>query len=137
MTGNFKGPSSINFINRFPNKEKCKLPLSKIEWKSGFVCIKCNNHIYWKPKDDLFHRVCKSCRHNESVTANTLFHKVKFDLREAFFIILEMSTPTKSCSCLVMARKYEINKKPSWLLKVRKAMASSSQYPLNGECKVA
>lgn len=134
----FKGTSLINFIDSYPDEEKCKSHLASIKWKNGFACSKCSNTTYWKQKDDPFHRVCKKCRHNESVTANTLFHKVKFDLRKAFFIIFEMSTTTKSCSALAMARKYQINRKTAWLFmhKVRKAMASSAQYPLAGECEV-
>lgn len=138
MIEEFKGTSLINFIDRFPNEEECKFYLAKIKWKDGFECSKCSNNTYWKQKADPFHRVCKNCRHNESVTANTLFHKVKFDLRKAFFIIFEMSTTTKSCSALAMARKYQINRKTAWLFmhKVRKAMASSAQHPLTGECEV-
>ena len=138
MIEEFKGTSLIDFIDRFPNEEECKFYLSKIKWKDGFKCSKCNNTTYWKQKDDPFHRVCKNCRHNESVIANTLFHKLKFDLRKAFFIIFEMSTTTKSCSALAMGRKYQINRKTAWLFmhKVRKAMASSAQYALTGECEV-
>ena len=138
MIEEFKGSSLINFIDRFPNSEKCKYYLADIKWRDGFVCSKCSNRTFWKKKDDPFHRVCKSCRHCESVTSNTLFHKVKFDLRKAFLIIFEMSTTTKSCSALAMARKYDVNRKTAWLFmqKVRKAMASSGQDPITGYCEV-
>jgi hypothetical protein len=138
MIEQFKGTSLIDFINRFPNEEKCKYYLAEIKWRDGFLCSKCSHNTFWKKKDDPFHRVCKSCRHIESVTSNTLFHKVKFDLRKAFFIIFEMSTTTKSCSALAMAKKYDINRKTAWLFmhKVRKAMTSSGQHPLNGRSEV-
>ena len=138
MIEEFKGGSLIDFIDRFPNEEKCKYYLADIKWRDGFICSKCNNSTFWKKKEDPFHRVCKSCRHSESVTANTLFHKVKFDLRKAFFILFEMSATTKSCSALAMAKKYSINRKTAWLFmhKVRKAMASSGQYPITDNCEV-
>jgi len=138
MIEEFKGTSLITFMDRFPNSEECKFYLADIKWRDGFVCSKCSHNAFWKKKDDLFHRVCKNCRHCESVTANTLFHKLKFDLRKAFLIIFEMTTTTKSCSALAMARKYDINRKTAWLFmhKARKAMASSGQYPITGNCEV-
>ena len=134
----FKGTNLIDFIDRFDNNEKCKNYLADIKWANGFTCSKCNHTYYWKKKNDPFVRVCKGCRHIESVTANTLFHKVKFDLRKAFLIIFEMSTTTKGCSSPVIARKYGINQKSAWLFmsKIRKAMASSQQYPIEGSCEV-
>ena len=134
----FKGTNLIDFIDRFDNNEKCKKYLAEIKWANGFNCSKCNHTNYWIKKNDPFVRVCKGCRHIESVTANTLFHKVKFDLRKAFLIIFEMSSTTKGCSSPVIARKYGINQKTAWLFmsKVRKAMASSQQYPIEGSCEV-
>ena len=138
MIEGFKGVSLINFIDRFPNEEKCKQYLSEIKWAEGFACSKCSHNAFWEKKDEPFHRVCKNCRHCESVTSNTLFHKVKFDLRKAFLIIFEMTTTTKSCSALAMALKYDVNRKTAWLFmhKVRKAMASSGQHPIIGDCEV-
>ncbi|MGL1889720.1 MAG: IS1595 family transposase [Reichenbachiella sp.] len=138
MIEEFKGTSLIDFIERFPNEEKCKYYLADIKWRDGFLCSKCSNTTFWAKKEDPFHKVCKSCRHCESVTANTLFHKVKFDLRKAFFIIFEMSTTTKSYSALAMASKYSINRKTAWLFmhKVRKAMASAGEQQITDNCEV-
>ena len=53
-------------------------------------------HIHsWHKKDNPYVWVFKSYRHINSVTANTLFHKVKFRLRKAFLIMFEMATTTK------------------------------------------
>lgn len=134
----FKGTNLIDFIERFPNDEKCKKYLGDIKWAEGFTCSKCNHIHCWMKKDDPYVRVCKNCRHIESATANTLFHKVKFGLRKAFLILFEMATTTKGCSSPVLARKYGINQKSAWLFmfKVRKAMASSGRHPLSGSCEV-
>lgn len=134
----FKGTNLIDFIECFDNDEKCKDYLAHIKWSEGFQCSKCNHTACWRKKNDPYVRVCKSCRHIESVTANTLFHKVKFGLRKAFMILFDMSTSTKGCSSPVLARKYGINQKSAWLFmsKVRKAMGSSGQYPIQGNCEV-
>ncbi|MFT5642079.1 MAG: hypothetical protein ACI9A7_002186 [Cyclobacteriaceae bacterium] len=63
---------------------------------------------------------------------------MKFDLRKAFLILLETYTTTKSCAGEAMARKCSVNRKTAWLFmhKVRKAMASSGQHPMTGDCEV-
>lgn len=134
----FKGTNLIEFIDRFSTEEKCKNYLMEMKWKDGFMCDKCGHSHYWTKKDNPYVRVCKGCRHINSITANTLFHKVKFPLRKAFFILFEMSTTTKSCSSIVMARKLGINQKTAWLFmsKTRKAMSSSGAHPLEGVCEV-
>ncbi|MEQ9405627.1 MAG: IS1595 family transposase [Cyclobacteriaceae bacterium] len=134
----FKGTNLIEFMERFSNEEKCKNYLMEMKWKDGFECDKCAHTHYWVKKDNAYVRVCKSCRHINSITANTLFHKVKFPLRKAFLILFEMATTTKSCSSPVMARKLGINQKTAWLFmtKVRAAMSSSGTHPLEGICEV-
>lgn len=134
----FKGTNLIDFMERFSNEEKCKEYLVEIKWSNGFICSKCSNTQYWMNKNDPYVRVCKDCRHINSATSNTLFHKVKFGLRKAFLILFEMSTTTKGCSSPVLARKYGINQKSAWLFmtKVRKAMASNGGYPITGNCEV-
>ena len=125
-------------MDRFSTEEKCKNYLLEMKWKDGFSCDKCSHNHYWKKKEHPYMRVCKNCRHINSVTANTLFHKVKFESGKAFPIMFEMATTTKSCSSTVMARKPGINQKTAWLFmsKVRKAMSSSGSYPFGGSCEV-
>mgnify|MGYP002467809526 CR=1 FL=1 len=81
---------------------------------------------------------CNKCSHTESSTAGTLFHKVKFGVRKAFFICFEMSMTTKSLSALQMGKRYGITEKTARLFmhKVREAMKSSKSHPMNGDVHV-
>lgn len=137
MFEQFQGQSLIKFSDTFNTSEKCKKYLANYKWKEGFNCSKCNNVQYWKGIKQ-FTRVCKNCRHVESVTSNTFFHKVKFDLRKAFLIIFEMSTSSKGTSSVNIGQRYEINQKTAWLFmsKVRNAMKSQEKHPLEGSCEV-
>nr|MDA3928506.1 IS1595 family transposase [Prolixibacteraceae bacterium] len=78
------------------------------------------------------------CSHTESVTANTLFHKVKFGLRKSFFICFEMATTTKSLSASYVAVRFGVTEKTGRLFmhKVREAMKSSENQPMNGTVHV-
>jgi transposase-like protein len=136
MFEQFKGVSLIKFSDTFKSMEECKKYLSHYKWDNGFVCSKCGHDQNWegiKP----YTKVCKNCRHVESVTANTLFHKVKFDLRKAFLILFEMSTSSKGTSSPNIANRYDINQKTAWLFmsKIRKAMESSGLHLLKGDCE--
>jgi hypothetical protein len=51
---------------------------------------------------------CYKCQHEESATANTLFHKVKFGLQKAFCVVFEMSTSSKSISSIQMGKRFSI-----------------------------
>lgn len=136
MFTEFKDTSLLKFIDYFDSDETCLVYLEKYKHAVEYKCKRCGHDQFWLGKK--MGRVCKSCRYSESITANTLFHKVKFSLRKAFYILFEMSTTTKSVSSIVMSQKYEVTQKTAWLFmsKVRKAMASSEQFPLTGQCEV-
>lgn len=134
----FKGVNILEFSDQFNSNSDCLEFLSIHKWKDGFICMKCSNTTFWKgSKNNPFNRVCKSCRHNHSPTAGTLFHKLKFSIRSAFHILFECSTTTKSMSSSMMAKRYKINPKTAWgfMHKVRSAMESSKKFPLEGDCE--
>lgn len=128
----FNGQNLLEFSDRFKTDLDCKEYLSNIKDKTAYKCLKCNHKAYQRKAD--FSRQCNVCNHRESATANTLFHKVKFGLRKAFFICFEMSTSTKSLSASYVAVRFGITERTArlFMLKVREAMASSGNNPMNG-----
>ncbi len=132
----FKGQNLLKFTERFKTDEICKEYLAEIKWKSGFKCVKCGHDASQIRKD--FSRTCNRCSNTESATANTLFHKVKFGIRKAFFICFEMSTTTKSLSASYMADRFGVTEKTARLFmhKVREAMKSSGNHPINGNVHI-
>lgn len=132
----FKGQNLLEFSDRFKTDEDCKKYLADIKWQDGFECLKCG-HLKSQTRKD-FSRTCNICSHQESATANTLFHKVKFGVRKAFFITFEMSTSTKSLSASYMGVRYGVTEKTArlWMHKVREAMESSGNNPMLGNVHV-
>jgi len=128
----FKGQNLIEFAERFKTDEDCKEYLSILKWEDGYVCRKCGHKKSQVRKD--FSRTCNICSDTESSTANTLFHKVKFGLRKAFFICFEMTTTTKSLSAMQMSVRYGVQESTARLFmhKVREAMKSSGNNPIDG-----
>lgn len=132
----FKGQNLIEFSERFKTDEDCKEYLAHIKWEKEYECRKCGHKKAQIRKD--FSRTCNLCSDTESPGAGTLFHKVKFGLRKAFFICFEMATTTKSLSAKQMAVRYGTSEQTARLFmhKVREAMKSSENYPLQGQVHV-
>ena len=81
-----------------PNDEACKAYLAKIKWQDGFM----------------YDYQCYGCQHIENATANTLFHKVKFGLQKAFWVVFEMSTSSKRVSSIQMGKRFNIHQGTAW-----------------------
>jgi transposase-like protein len=128
----FKGQNLLEFAERFKTDEDCKKYLSEIKWEGGYICRKCGHTKYQERKNHS--RTCNYCSDTESPTANTLFHKVKFGLRKAFFMCFEMATTTKSLSASQMSVRYGVRESTARLFmhKVREAMKSSEKHPMDG-----
>jgi transposase-like protein len=128
----FKGQNLLEFSERFKTNEDCLEYLADFKWSEGYKCVKCGHVASQKRRDHS--RTCNKCSHTESAMSNTLFHKVKFGIRKAFFVCFEMSTTTKSLSANYMAERFGITEKTARLFmhKVREAMKSSGNHPMEG-----
>lgn len=132
----FQGQNLLEFAERFKTDEDCMDYLAHFKWKDGFSCVKCGHRGAQIRKN--YSRTCNKCSHTESVTANTLFHKVKFGIRKAFFICFEMATTTKSLSANYVSDRFGVTQKTARLFmhKVREAMKSRGQNPITGKVHI-
>lgn len=125
------------FRNRFKTEEDCLNYLIEIKWGKGYKCIKCSEKEYGKGRQ-WFYRRCKNCGYDESVTANTLFHKCKLGLLRAFEMGFRISVKKKGMSSCELAKEFGCSQMSAWLLKAKyqNAMKSSDQYPLEDKVEV-
>jgi transposase-like protein len=132
----FTGQNLLQFAERFKTDEDCVIYLAEIKWEKGYKCRKCGHTKFQERKNHS--RTCNHCSDTESPMANTLFHKVKFGLRKAFFMCFEMSTTTKSLSASQMSVRYGVRENTARLFmhKVREAMKSSENYPMDGNVHI-
>jgi len=137
MESRFKSLSIFKFQEQFPDERSCYKYLSELKWNAGFICKKCGHTHYCKGIKE-FDRQCTKCRYSESPTAGTLFHKVKFSILKAFWIIYYMSTGKKGISSTELSRKLQLRQKTAWLFqrKVKEAMKSSGSFPMTGNVVV-
>lgn len=128
----FTGQNLLEFVEEFKSDSDCLIYLSNIKWVDSYTCLKCG-HLGSQTRAN-HSKVCNRCSYIESPTANTLFHKVKFGIRKAFYICFEMSTTTKSLSARYVAKRFGVTEKTARLFmhKVREAMKSSGNFPIEG-----
>jgi hypothetical protein len=78
-------------------------------------------------------------QHNRgNAPAAGMFHKVKFDLLKAFYIVYFVSTNKKGITSTELSRKLNLRQKTCWGFKrkVMKAMESSENHPIEGDVEV-
>ena len=75
----------VTFRNIFTDEETCLELLADLKWEDGFTCRNCGHHNSCRGKNEFSRRSTK-CKKEESVTANTIFHKCKIPLNKAFEI---------------------------------------------------
>jgi transposase-like protein len=128
----FKGTDLIVFTEYFISDDICKKYLAELKWANGFKCSRCGHSKYVERAGH--RRMCQKCKTTESSTSNTLLHDVRFGLRKAFMIMFEMATISKGISSLQISKRYSIsyNTALSFTRRIRKAMKSSNNYPLDG-----
>jgi len=137
MTELFTGQSIYDFQDQFGTDKLCNDTLVKLKWGKGFSCLNCGYKKYCKTKRYGARRCC-SCGKVESATSNTLFHKLKFPLHKAFFMLYLISTTKRGISAEDLHRKLGLHKRTCLLFKRKamEAMASQTIYKMTGQVEV-
>lgn len=137
MEQKFKSLSIFEFQEKFPDDDACLKYLEELKWAGGYECPKCGNKNYCKGNRKLA-RQCTTCRYNSSPTAGTMYHKLKFPLLKAFYIVYYMSTGKKGVASTELSRKLSLRQKTCWAFqqKVKQAMKSSGKHKITGKAEV-
>jgi hypothetical protein len=99
------------------SEEDCLKFIAEKKWGTEFCCKKCGHTNYCKGKTP-YSRRCTRCKHDESATANTIFHRCHIPLKEAFQIVyLVCNDPT--VSSYELSRQIELRQMTCWKLKAR------------------
>lgn len=82
-----KDISFEDFKRTFPSENHIIRFIAELKWQHGFKCRKCAS-VEWTEGTQHWARKCTTCKYEESVTAHTLFHGLKFDIVKALYISL-------------------------------------------------
>jgi hypothetical protein len=105
------------FVDTFNDDEHCLEFLANQKWKEGYICKKCGHTNYCRGKTP-YSRRCTRCKHEESATANTIFHRCHLPLTEAFRMVYMVCSDPK-VSSYEISRQLEIRQMTCWKLKSR------------------
>jgi hypothetical protein len=104
-------------IEEFQSEEDCLKFIAGQKWANGYTCRKCGNTNYCKGKSP-FSRRCTRCKHEESATAHTLFHRCHIPITEAFRITYAVCHDP-SISSYELSRQLDRRQMTCWKLKSR------------------
>ena len=142
MLGIYMKYQELNFIDfqkRFNNEASCRKLLFTLRWPNGFKCHKCKCKKSYHIKSRRLY-MCQNCKHQESVTAGTIFHKTRMPLTVWFSLIFLMLREKHGISSLSAKRLLGIKSyRTVWLMcqKIRKALADrDTKYKLRGIIEV-
>ena len=83
----------IDFADKFPDEESCKLKFKELREQEGIMCLKCgHDQHYWKRDKEMYE--CKKCQTRISLKSGTVMHRSKLSYRY-WFIAIHMLTSTR------------------------------------------
>jgi len=115
--------SLLEWQQRFGEEESCAQALTNIRWPGGFMCPHCGTtKAYYIQTRKMYQ--CSKCRHQVSVTADTMFHSTNLPLVKWFWAIYLAAADKGGISALRLCKQIKV----SWptarnmLRKIRIAM---------------
>jgi hypothetical protein len=81
-----------------------------MSWANGLSYDRCKFIEYAKGNKELY-RCCKVCGANYSPNSGTMFHKVKFSLRKAFYFCYRVTVSKKGMTAKELSRKIDLRRK--------------------------
>ena len=132
----FSTLSTFEFQHQFADATTCLAYLAAMKWKDGCQCRRCDCKDYTKGYHP-FARRCKDCRYDESATAHTIFHNLKFNLLKAFYGVFRYCKK-KGISSYEQAKEIDVSQPTEWLFhcKFQQAMQSGGKFSLTGEVHI-
>lgn len=116
--------SLLEWQKHYGTERACAKKLTKIRWPEGFQCPACGSiKACYIATRKLYQ--CSKCRHQVSITADTLLHATKLPLVKWFWVIYLVASDKGGISALRISKHLGV----SWitarnmLRKIRKAMA--------------
>lgn len=112
----FEGINQIEFSKQFHSNDACYEYLVKHKWRKGFACIRCRGTAWYKGRTS-YHRRCKKCMYDESVTSNTVFHDLKMPILKAFQMMFRVVSKKKGISTVELGTEVGVQQKTAWFFK--------------------
>lgn len=127
----------LDLEQRFATDDACREYLFQLRWPEGFVCPRCGGQSAWKASRGRL--VCRSCRHQTSVTAGTIFQDTRKPLTLWFRAIWQVTSQKNGTSAASLQRVLGLRSYQTawtWMHKLRRAMVRPGRDKLRGVVEV-
>ena len=128
------------FAARFSSEEACADFLFKIRWPDGFVCPRCGSAGgYPLAGRRTIECANSACRYHASLTAGTVMHGSKQDLRAWFWAVYLVTSLTPGISAVQFQRQLGLSRYETafnMLHKLRSALVAPNRDPLQAEVEI-
>lgn len=126
-----------DFVLKFPDNQACAAYLEHLRWPDGFCCPSC------KKISEPWHQtrcrlVCPECRHQTSVTTDTILEKTRTPLTTWFEAAWHLTTAKNGLSAKTLERTLGTGYRTAWaiLQRFRVAMVRSERDKLSGTIEI-
>lgn len=123
------------FQTIYPDKLACYRSLDNLKWDKGYRCRKCRNEKYFDGIKK-FSRRCTKCGYNESITAFTIFHSIKFPVEKAFYLAYLIVAGKQDSTLESLANKLDLRVNTVWSFR-HKVMERVQELEKGGRRPVA
>ena len=126
------------FLAFFPDEAACLRYLERLSWPHGFLCPACGQAgPPWRGSRQRL--VCRTCAHQTTVTAGTLFQGTRTPLRQWFAAAWLVATAEQGVSARQLARALDLGSyETAWTMlhRFRRAMVRSGRPRLEGRVEI-
>lgn len=129
--------NQMEFERLFSTDEKCLDYLHAIKYEGGYTCSICSHNEYWTNQRRVL--ICKKCKQETSVTANTVFHGSKIPIHILFRLLWFVVIQKIGISALSLQNVFGIKRYATvweWLHKFRRIMVLPAREKLSGIVEV-
>lgn len=112
-----QGLSLYEFQQRFATEEQCRDFLEQKRLPDGFVCPKCGGHKHYWLSNGVIQ--CGVCRHQTTVTSDTVMQHSRLPLTKWFLAMYFMSQDKRGISAVRLSQMIGVTYKAAWYLLTR------------------
>jgi transposase-like protein len=127
----------VEIIKQFNSEAKCRAYIELLRWPNGVACPRCQSEkIYHLENRPLL--LCASCKHQFSVTVDTIFHDTHLPLEKWFLATFLLCESKKGISACQIQRSLGVSYKTAWYLchRIRAAMLEVAPPKLGGTVEI-
>lgn len=116
------------FNQSFATEQQCLSFIYEWKWPNGFCCPRCSHSAAYTittRNQPLFE--CRKCKHQTTLTANTVFNKSRTALRKWLLVLYLVSTSKEGIHAVQLAQLIQVTYKTAWSM-LNKVRAAISEY---------